>query len=311
MPKKIFLIVILGSSLLSFAANAAADGPVVKASVDKTAVFIGDRIRYTIESRYDSGIKIKFPQFNGNKIGDFEIKDSGINRTRGIFGKRRAIAWYEIAVYGTGKHVIPAAEVKYSEEKKDVWAAKKTDPIEVVVGSILPKIGRPQDIKDIKGPMRFSEIGWLLVLAIIAVTVILLSAYFIYRKAAGARPVRLPHETALEELEAARSNFSRNSDIKEYYVSISDSIRRYIERVFNLKAPEMTTEEFLNSLQDKHALSMDQKEILREFLKACDLVKFAKYRPSKSEMEAVYFTAKRFVEESRSAMSEKSERRGT
>jgi hypothetical protein len=116
-------------------------------------------------------------------------------------------------------------------------------------------------------------------------------------------PIKLPHETALEELEAVRGNFMRNSDIKEYYAGISDCVRRYIGRLFKLKAPEMTTEEFLSSLRESAALSLvltlDQKDLLKDFLNACDLVKFAKYNPAKGEMEAIFLSAKKFIEETK------------
>lgn len=112
-------------------------------------------------------------------------------------------------------------------------------------------------------------------------------------------PVKLPHETALEELEAIRSSLAQSGDMKEFFVRISDCIRCYIERAFLVKAPEMTTEEFLNSLRASPALTIEQKDLLKDFLKACDLVKFAKYSPSAKESETVFAAAQRFVEETR------------
>lgn len=111
--------------------------------------------------------------------------------------------------------------------------------------------------------------------------------------------MKLPHESALEELESIRANFLKSSDVKEYYAGASDCIRRYIERSFRLKAPEMTTEEFLGSLSESTALSPDQKDLLKEFLNACDLVKFARYNPAKGEMESVSLAAKKFIEETK------------
>jgi hypothetical protein len=81
-------------------------------------------------------------------------------------------------------------------------------------------------------------------------------------------------------------------------------VRRDVERVFALKAPEMTTEEFLNSLGYSEALSIAHKELLRGFLNACDLVKFAKYAPTRDEAQNVYVTARGFVEETKDVFSE-------
>ena len=127
----------------------------------------------------------------------------------------------------------------------------------------------------------------------------IITGAIIYKFRKKPLPVKLPHETALEELEDARGNFLKNSDVKEYYALISDCIRRYIERSFRLKAPEMTTEEFLGSLRESTVLSLDQKDLLKEFLNACDLVKFAKYAPARPEMESVFVAAGKFIEETK------------
>jgi hypothetical protein len=58
----------------------------------------------------------------------------------------------------------------------------------------------------------------------------------------------------------------------------------YLEERFDFHAPERTTEEFLYELQATELLTRDQKESLAEFLKRCDLVKFAKYEPREPEL---------------------------
>ena len=146
--------------------------------------------------------------------------------------------------------------------------------------------------------MHYFEISWLIVSSILIILLIIAGALiYIFRKRPA--PVKLPHETALEELEAARVNFIKNSDVKEYYAGVSDCVRRYIERLFRVRAPEMTTEEFLGSLRESTVLSLDQKDLLKAFLSACDLVKFAKYTPARTEMESVFTAAKKFIEETK------------
>ena len=277
----------------------AASEPAVQVAVDKKVIFIGDRIRYEIKVASDKATEVELPKFTEGKIGSFEIKDSGTKIEKGLFGKETLRSWYYITAYSPGGYIIPQAEIKYRQRGKTEWAGKKTQPINIAVQSILPKGEKISDIKDIKGPISFWEINWLGVLGIglILVSCAFLLASYIKRKRKIS--VRLPHETALEELEAIRANFARTSDVKEYYVGMSDCVRHYIERVFKLKAPEMTTEEFLNSLKDSSALSLDHKDLLKEFLNACDMVKFAKYMPTGSEIESLYTTSKRFIEETK------------
>ena len=114
-------------------------------------------------------------------------------------------------------------------------------------------------------------------------------------------PPKLPYQIALDELGAAGRLFASNGDIKEYYVRVSDTVRRYIEAVFSLRAPEMTTQEFLTSLSDSQKLSIGYKDLLKSFMEACDLVKFAKHAPSRAEIDSVLTTAKKFIEETKEA----------
>ena len=104
---------------------------------------------------------------------------------------------------------------------------------------------------------------------------------------------------ALEELEAIKGAFTQAGDVKDYYARISDCVRDYIERLFKVNAPEMTTEEFLESLKDSQALPPAEKDLLKQFMSACDLVKFAKYKPTVEEISSVLSSAKKFIEETR------------
>ena len=296
-----FLAAVLAIVLLAPAASAK-DGASVRASIDRSSITIGDRIQYVIEviARKDS--EAQLPAFKDGMVGEFEIKDSSGGVKSGWFGKRTLYRRYYITAYETGTKTIPDVEVKYRQRGAKDWLVLKTRPLNVIVASVLPKSGAG-DIRDIKGPLSFYEINWILAGGSLALALLALAAIRWYIKAKQRRPVRLPHETALEELEAARSSLLKDNDAKEYFAAVSDCIRRYIERVFRLKAPEMTTEEFLNSLGVSSALSIGQKELLRDFLSACDLVKFAKYAPSSDEAEKVYTTAKGFVEETKEAFS--------
>ena len=295
---RLYLIIICLLTIIPTIAIAGTNDVSLRAYADKRSALIGDRIKYVIELKSGGDLKISLPKFPEYKIGEFEIKDSGSYVKKGLFGNRVFYNWYYISSYTDGKEVIPQVEVKY-KSKNGNWQAKKTDKIPVTIESVLPKNRVPNDIKDIKGPIYLYQVNWALIVAIVSIIGILILLFIIYRKIIKRRPVRLPHETALEELEAIRGFLAKAGDVKEYYVRVSDCIRHYIERAFALKAPEMTTEEFLNSLRDSASLSPEQKGLLKSFLNACDLVKFAKYLPPSSEIEAVFTAAKKFVEETK------------
>ena len=113
-------------------------------------------------------------------------------------------------------------------------------------------------------------------------------------------PQLLPWEIAYENLERLKNeNLLARGLIKEYYIRLSDIVRHYLEGRFQLRAPEMTTEEFLHSLQYSTELNAQHKESLKNFLNACDMVKFAKYDPDVRESEQSFLFAKKLVDETK------------
>ncbi|MBI5124532.1 MAG: hypothetical protein HZA72_03850 [Candidatus Omnitrophica bacterium] len=302
---KIFLAIYIcfGATLAS-----AAQEPVIRAYADKRAIFIGDRIRYTIKTELYKDFETEIPKFQDKRIGDFEIKDSEKVEKASPFGKRTTLNWYSITIYRIGKYTIPSIEVKFKKRGENQWCSKKTDEIGVTVESVLPKRRAIKDIKDIKGPIYFHQINWFLVFVSLALAAASVLAILFYRKRRMRLKPRLPHEMAFEELGLIRTLLSTSGDIKEYYVRISDCIRHYIEKRFSIKAPEMTTEEFLASLKESAKLSSGHKSLLKEFLNSCDLVKFAKYNPTRKETESVYSTAKNFVDQTKEVPAEKQDK---
>ena len=107
-----------------------------------------------------------------------------------------------------------------------------------------------ETLRDIKGPLSLSHhTNIILLLVILVLSVILL---FLFKFLSGRKkaPVIVPpkpaDEIAYGQLEKLRAkDFIRQGKIKEYYSEVSDIIRHYLENRFLLKAPEMTTEEFL------------------------------------------------------------------
>ncbi|MBL7068521.1 MAG: hypothetical protein ISS34_01510 [Candidatus Omnitrophica bacterium] len=163
------------------------------------------------------------------------------------------------------------------------------------------------DIRDIKPPVYFKTSF----IALIIIGIVILSALFIfltvfiYRKfkKREKKPlgiVKSAHETAYEALEALRAkDLLSSGKIKEYFFELSCIVRRYIEDRLSIRAPEMTTEEFFAVLRDSEILSGTHKNLLKEFLSLCDIVKFARYGPTKDEIEKSFNAAKVFVDETK------------
>lgn len=161
------------------------------------------------------------------------------------------------------------------------------------------------DIKDVKAPIDMPGEWWWIWLAIAAVAALAAVLFFILRHKkilpeAPPVPPRPPAEIALEKLESLRlKNYLQQGMFKAYYIELSDILRHYLEDRFNFRAPEMTTEEFLESVKNATFLQGGHKQMLRDFLNGCDLVKFAKYQPDAAQAKEHFDLIKKLVMESR------------
>jgi len=115
------------------------------------------------------------------------------------------------------------------------------------------------------------------------------------------RILKPAHELAYERLRAlVKEDLVGAGRIKEFYERISNILRHYIEHRFSLRAPERTTEEFLAELANTEVLSAPDKESLGEFLKHCDLVKFAKHNPTSEQIQKTFDLVRGFIEKTKS-----------
>ena len=270
----------------------------MRAYVDKRSIYIGDGIRFSVEIRPEKGELITPPEFKDSRIGDFEIRRVASGSKRGLFGPKTLVYHYDITTYKVGKLTIPTVSFRYRKKPGAESLEAKTKPIDIVVKSILPEGGQITDIRDIKGPIGFRETNWFLILGIVII-VLAVVIFIIYLRRRSRKLPKTPYEQALDALNNINGLFSASGNVKEFYVRISDCVRRYIEDVFHLKAPEMTTQEFLSSVEGSMALSSDHKGLLRLFLNACDMVKFANYAPETNEIDEISSSARNFIGETK------------
>lgn len=132
----------------------------------------------------------------------------------------------------------------------------------------------------------------------LALAVLLVYWFLTYRKLRLIEPLKDPWEVALARLIAlAERNLAKEGKFEVYYVDLSSILRYYIEGRFYLHAPDRSTPEFLEEMMETEFFSDEQEEFLREVLRLCDLVKFAKHIPSMIDVEESFVKVRSFVEE--------------
>src|SRR5580692_3651487 len=147
-------------------------------------------------------------------------------------------------------------------------------------------------------PMSFAMILLIAaaVMVVVAIAIGVLVWWLMRKNAATPPPLPIipPHERARQKLQEALALMDQP---RPFCIAVSDTVRLYLEERFTFHAPERTTEEFLHELQATNLLLPDQKQSLGEFLSVCDMVKFARYEPGPPELQALYDSATRLIDE--------------
>lgn len=121
--------------------------------------------------------------------------------------------------------------------------------------------------------------------------------WFVRARRRRPAPAEVPvpcHVKAQRELARLRGVPRRTpAEIDAFYVAVSGVLRLYLEERFGWRAPERTTEEFLQELGTSRVLDPVQQRELRGFLGQCDLVKFAAVIPG----EPVHLQTLEFAEQ--------------
>lgn len=278
----------------------------IKAEADKNEITIGDRVVYKVKVESASGVDVNIADPSLN-LKSFEIKDHKIKSPdKKLFGGTVKEYKYVISTFTTGMYVIEPVSVEYqtkSGEKSEVKSGK----ININVKSVKTSEKDKDDIRDIKNPVAVRS----KTLLITAVIVFLLAAAgFIYwwyinkiKKIkeifAEEGPKRPAHEIAYERINKLEEmHLIEKAEIKEYYIILSEIIRKYIEDRYELSVLDRTTTELFKEMR---GLGIDKKHcaIVRDFLEESDLVKFAKYKPELKSIQDDKYVAVKIIDETK------------
>lgn len=120
--------------------------------------------------------------------------------------------------------------------------------------------------------------------------------------------LRPADEVALEKLNAIKEQkIWKEGKHKEYHTQLTDVIREYVSRRYEINSTEKTSDETLRALKP---IFRDQRELfqrLEKMLQVADLVKFAKWHTTPDENEQGLQTAYDFVNETKEILAENEE----
>ncbi len=170
-------------------------------------------------------------------------------------------------------------------------------PLKAVIDTPIDAELRTQ----IKPVLIHPSIAALSAYAVIPVLILLLiggALFLISRIKKQIEILRLsPKERALYELsQLLDKKLVEAGQIKTFYIELTLIVRRYIERCHRVRAPEQTTQEFLQAVASDPRFTPAVLKRLQEFLEAADLVKFDAWKPDRETVEGAVKTAREYLE---------------
>lgn len=297
-------------------------GPVkLTVQTDRSRATIAERFVVTVSVEADDGVDVTMPEF-GESLGAFAIRDFSDTSARPIEGgKRRWQQRYEVDCELSGTYTVEpiavtfvdrraasvkrAASTSQPTSQAGVQGSLTAESFELEVTSLLEGEFDPTAFRDVKGPAEIpvppSRWYWWVVGIGLGTIVVAVAIVLLVRRRRGRGPDILripPHQWGMEQLQAlVDEDLIGQGQIQAFYYRLNGIVRQYIELRFELMAPEMTTEEFLDALRNSDLLAPGHKELLERFMTACDMVKYARYQPGTEEIEAVFAAARDFIEQ--------------
>ena len=280
---------------------------IVSATLDSTTLFIGDQTDLHLRAIGEVGEQVTMPVLDKELIPGVEIVDRTIVDTISLKDGRVQYDQY-LTLTSFEDSLFYIAPLPFVSGDDTVWS----DGLTLNVVQPFEMDTTDMAITDIKGVYKAPIWWWgifrwvllALLLAGVGVAGYYLITYLQRRKLEEAgnevvtEPLRPAEEVALEKLDAIKEKkIWQQGQVKEYYTQLTDVVREYIARRFEVSSVEQTSDETLRDIRPLLSERKDLYDQLRKMLTLADLVKFAKWSTTPDENELSLRNAYTFVKE--------------
>ncbi len=284
MNKK-FLII---AALLLFSNAMAFSDTKAKAEIDTNRVLIGEHISVKLTVKLDKILPVIWPELK-DSTGKLELMSESKLDTAEIDGGFELSKIMKITSFDEGEYDLsPLTFLIQKENIDEVYPINANIPVLEFKTVVLDSTATLKDIKaPIEEPLTFSDfLPWILIVLGVGVLIIVgLYFYKRYKNKQVDKPILKfdpkipPHILAQQQLKILEEKkLWQNSQFKLYFVEMTQIIRLYIERQFDVMALEMTSGELKKALEIL-PISQDTRDEFAVMLDNADLVKFAKFNP--------------------------------
>ncbi|MDE6575514.1 MAG: BatD family protein [Muribaculaceae bacterium] len=306
----------------SFAAPArSASGIKVTASMDSTVLLMGDQshLYVNVDLPASDAARARMLDFPEIPSGADYISRDGIDflkadSTSTTAGDRMKIRYdYTIQAFDPGTITIPPFAVHLTGTADTAFSQVLTLKVIPVDVDSLETVHPLQSV--VSANNKWYDyfplwVIWVLAAAALAGAGLWLWKTLRTRKEvieARREPVLPPYELAVSRLnKLRRQGLAESGHEKEYYTSLVDILRQYLQGRFHINAMEMTSSQIVKALRSNPDTRMTA-DMMRSVLSIADFVKFAKERPLPDDNVRAFNRACDFLEETKPAPEPESE----
>lgn len=283
----------------------------VEGTVTDTKVQVGKPFTLDLSLKVPYGWFVEWNEFAQDTLSEQIdiLKRGNVERTADADSNVIVKQQLTLMTFDTGQIVLPSVGLKYAKSFDDPMRLEAfTDPVTLYATTIAvdTTLAYKPIIEPLAAPITMKEVfPWILALLL---AILLGLGIWLFLKRRKIRvdedgnvikgPVIPPYDKAVDELKRLREEkIWQSGKVKEYFSSLTDIAREYIEGQFGVNAVEMTTDDILDEIKPLH-FPKETYNKLKDTMEVADLVKFAKYSASTLESDTALSDMTGFVNES-------------
>jgi len=306
LPILIAFVVILPSAMR-------AENKPIQVAIDTNKRVVGDKITVTIKAHFPKN-KLVFSTPADLSSHRLEMLDTIATDTL-----KKGEEWeyqqkYFVSAYDSGTYYFPSLQFIVANKGDTTKRYYYTDSLPIYISLVKADTSLPA--KPIKSPLSvpytFKEFWPLLAWILGGLALILGIIYLVRWLNKDKTELKIPLKPPFEEAILALDNLQKkrlweSGQEKEFYIALTDILRRYITRIWNMDAFEMTSSEIIKALK-KESIDPKNRKDLKEVLELADLVKFAKHSSVPDENIRVLESSRMFLINTRPIETEEDEK---
>lgn len=276
-------------ALVLICGSASAQNIQVDARLKDYTIKLGDQTKLFLVVTQPAKAHVDFPKLGDTITSTVQVVSAGKADTLADPKNKGRIAVtqsYVITSFDAGVHTMPAFSFTAN------GSTLKTGELTIQVQAV--KVDTTKSIYDIKQPILVSYTIWdwlhdhwiWIVIGLLVIGAIVGLGYYLGNRKAKQpvvevkKPVIPAHTIAIEKLKALQAKkLWQDGEVKLYYIELTDILREYLEKRYDIKTYEKTTDEIIASLRSTE-LNDEHRTKLQRILITADLVKFAKEQPT-------------------------------